>query len=295
MHVALLGTGVLGRAVAERLQATGHSVTAYNRTRATAESLASSGISIADSPFEAIKHADCTLLFLTDAPAIRSLLLDSQARSSLSGRTIVQMGTIGPDESRGLHQTIASLGGDYFEAPVLGSVDEAKAGTLLIMVGGTQDHFQRVAPVFRSLSKEPRLVGPIGEASTLKLALNQLIAAETAAFSLSLALIERSQVPVDLFMSVLKESALFARTFDKKLRRLQARNYDHPNFSTRHLLKDVELFLSEARERQFCAASLLGVRDLLKDSVAHGFGEVDYSAMHEEVSPRAGPEKRRIG
>ena len=293
MHVGLLGTGVLGRAVALRLSATGHSVTAYNRTRATAEPLASSGITIADSPSDAIEHADCTLLFLTDAHAIRSLLLDGQARSSLSGRTIVHMGTIGPDESVELHRTIASLGGDYVEAPVLGSVDEAKAGSLLLMVGGTQDHVERLAPVFRSLSKEPRLVGPIGDASTLKLALNQLIAAETAAFSLSLALIERSDVPVDLFMSVLKESALFARTFDKKLPRLRERNYDHPNFSTRHLLKDVELFLSAARKRQLCAAGLLGVRDLLKESVAHGYGDVDYSAMYEEVSPRV--EERSIG
>jgi len=295
MHVAVLGIGVLGRAVAERLRATGHSVTAYNRTRARAESLASLGISIADTPSQAIEHADCTLLFLTDAPAIRSLLLEGQARSSLSGHIIVQMGTIGPDESRELHQTIASLGGNYFEAPVLGSVDEAKAGTLILMVGGTQDHLQRLAPVLRALSKEPRLVGPIGEASTLKLALNQLIAAETAAFSLSLALIERSDIPIDLFMSILKESALFARTFDKKLPRLQTRNYDHPNFSTRHLLKDVELFLSAARERQLYAGGLLGVRDLLKDSVAHGYGDVDYSAMYEEVSPLAKGGERRIG
>ena len=196
------------------------------------------------------------------------------------------MGTIGPEESRDLHKTIASAGGDYMEAPVLGSLDEAKAGTLLVMAGGTQEQFQRVAPVLKSLSSAPRLVGSIGQAATLKLALNQLIAAETAAFALSLALIQQSQVPVELFMAILKESALFARTFEKKLPRLEARDYAHPNFSTRHLLKDVELFLTAARERQLRSAGLTDVRDLLADAVVHGYGDADYSAMYEEISPR---------
>ena len=98
------------------------------------------------------------------------------------------------------------------------------------MVGGTQDQLHRWGPVLQSLGQEPRLVGPVGQAAALKLALNQLIAAEITAFSLSLGLIQRSGVSVDLFMSILKESALFAPVFEKKLPRLQQRQYDHPNF-----------------------------------------------------------------
>jgi 3-hydroxyisobutyrate dehydrogenase len=154
------------------------------------------------------------------------------------------------------------------------------------MVGGTEAQFQRWIPVWHALSKQPRLVGPIGQAATLKLALNQLIAAETAAFSLSLALIQRANVPVPLFMSVLKESALFAPTFEKKLPRLEARQYDQPNFSTRHLLKDVDLFLATARDRGISATGLAGVRELLVNAIAHGQGDLDYSALYEELNPR---------
>jgi 3-hydroxyisobutyrate dehydrogenase len=287
MHVAVLGIGVLGRAVAERLKATGHAVTVYNRTAAKAEPLRSLGLTLTNSPEQAIRAADCTLLFLADAAAIESLVLRPACRAALAGRTIIQMGTISPDESRAAHQAMTAAGSEYLEAPVLGSVGEAKAGTLLVMVGGTPEQLARWSPVLQSLSQEPRLVGPVGQAAMLKLALNQLIAAETAAFSLSLALIQRAQVPVDLFMSILKKSALFAPTFEKKLPRLEQRQYDQPNFSTRHLLKDVELFLATARERGLRTTGLHGVRDLLVDAIAHGHGDVDYSALYEELNPKA--------
>lgn len=288
MRVALLGTGILGRSVAERLQASGHAVVVYNRTKEKAESLRRLGISIAASPAEAIREGDCTLLLLADAQAIRSVILSDDSLAALGGRTIIQMGTISPDESREFDAAVAAEGGDYLEAPVLGSIAEAKAGTLLVMVGGTDQQLQRVRPLLSSLSKEPRLVGPVGQAAVMKLALNQLIAAETAAFSLSLALIQQSQVPVDLFMSLLKESALFAPTFEKKLPRLQQRQYDQPNFSTTHLLKDIDLFLATAATQGLRTTGLQGVRDVVADAIAHGRGDQDYSALYEELNRRSG-------
>ena len=92
-------------------------------------------------------------------------------------------------------------------------------------------------------------------------------------------------------MAILKESALFARTFDKKLPRLEARDYAQPNFSTRHLLKDVELFLAAARERGLRAAGLPELRHVLADAVVHGYGDADYSAMYEEISPDVEPKE----
>jgi 3-hydroxyisobutyrate dehydrogenase len=285
MHVAVIGTGLLGTAVAERLQAARHRVIVYNRTAAKAEPLRALGMTVADSPAHAIRTADCTLLFLADAAAIQSLVLNADTRSALPGRTMVQMGTISPEDSRVCLKAVTASGGDYLEAPVLGSMAEARAGSLLVMVGGTDAQFQQWSPLLRSLSKELRLVGPVGQAATLKLALNQLIAAETAGFALSLALIRHAAVPVELFMSILKQSALFAPTFEKKLPRMQSREYHDPNFSTRHLLKDVDLFLSVAQHHGVRTTGLEGIRGLLTDAIAHGHADVDYSALYEEVSP----------
>lgn len=285
MTITLLGTGLLGRAIAERLQSVGHTVTVYNRTTAKALHLQSCGITVVTRPEEAIAQADCVVLMLADAAAIRAVLLTPTLLAVLRSKTVIQMGTIAQDESLALQAEIERVGGSYCEAPVLGSVAEAQAGTLLVMVGGTEGQFVQWGPLFRSLGREPRLIGPAGKAASLKLALNQLIVAEISAFALSLGLVQRAGVPVETFMAILRESALFAPAFEKKLPRLLTRDYQHPNFSTRHLLKDAELFLREASGYALTTSSLEGIRPLLERSIEQGLGDSDYSAIFEVINP----------
>jgi 3-hydroxyisobutyrate dehydrogenase len=285
MTIALLGTGLLGLAVAERLQSVGHTVTVYNRTTTKALPLQACGITVVTRPERAMDQADCVILMLANAAAIRAVLLTPASSAVLRGKTVIQMGTIAQEESLALQAEIERVGGSYCEAPVLGSLAEAKAGTLFVMVGGTEGQFVQWGPLFRSLSREPRLAGPVGKAASLKLALNQLIAAEIWAFALSLGLVQRTGVPVDTFMAILRESALFAPVFEKKLPRLLTRDYQHPNFSTRHLLKDVELFLREASGYALTTSSLEGIRPVLERTIVQGLGDSDYSAIFEVVNP----------
>lgn len=286
MTIALLGTGLLGRAIAERLQSVGHCVTVYNRTTAKALPLQACGITVVTRPEQAMAQADCVVMMLADAAAIHAVLLTTDSLAVLRGKTVIQMGTIAQEESLAIQAEVERAGGSYCEAPVLGSIAEAKAGTLLVMVGGTEEQFAQWSPLFRSLSREPHLVGPVGKAASLKLALNQLIAAEISAFALSLGLVQRAGVPVETFMAILRESALFAPAFDKKLPRLLTRDYHHPNFSTRHLLKDVELFLKEASGYELTTSSLEGIKPVLEQTIAKGLGEADYAALYETVNPK---------
>jgi 3-hydroxyisobutyrate dehydrogenase len=283
MKVAVLGTGLLGYPIARRLHEAGHRVTAWNRTPEKAEPLRAVGVEVVARPAQAVVSADVTLLVLADAVAIRSVLLAEDVAASLPGRTVVQMGTIGPAQSVAIQQAVQAAGGEYLEAPVLGSIAEANAGTLVVMVGGAPAQFSRLTDVLHVLSREPCLVGPVGKAAALKLALNQLIAAETAAFALSLGLIQRHGISVDLFMDILRKSALFAPTFDKKLPRLLASDYSNPNFSVAHLLKDVDLVLHEASVCRLEDRSLEGVRSLLAKAVRQGQSTYDYSALNEVV------------
>jgi 3-hydroxyisobutyrate dehydrogenase len=283
--IAVLGTGLLGRAIAERLHAVGHTVIAWNRTPTKALPLQTEGIAVVGSAELAIGQADCTLLLLTDAAAIRAMVLTPVCSAALRGKMIIQMGTIGPDESVKLEGEMARWGGSYCEAPVLGSIAEARTGTLFVMVGGTEEQFVTWSSLFQSLSREPRYIGPVGKASALKLALNHLIAAETVAFAFSLGLIQRSGVSVETFMAILRESALYAPTFDKKLPRLLKRDYRHPNFSTRHLLKDVLLISKEAAARGLTVEAIQSLPGVLEGAIAKGLGELDYSALFEIVNP----------
>ena len=173
MTIALLGTGLLGRAIAERLQSVGHTVTVYNRTTTKALPLQACGITVVTRPEQAMAQADCVVLMLADAAAIRAVLLAPASLAVLRSRTVIQIGTIAQEESLALQAEIERVGGSYCEAPVLGSLAEAQAGTLFVMVGGTEGQFVQWGPLFRSLSREPRLVGPVGKATSLKLAFNQ--------------------------------------------------------------------------------------------------------------------------
>lgn len=288
MNVALLGTGLLGEAVAERLHAAGYSLSVYNRSVGKTRALQQRGVEVAATAAAALSKADVVLLLLTDAAAIRAVLFDPSTSVAINGRMVIQMGTIGPSESRSIDAEITRLGGRYLEAPVLGSLTEAKAGTLLIMVGGTPENLAECTPLLQVLGSDVRLIGPAGKAAVMKLALNQLIAAEMAAFALSLGLIREGGVDRDTFMEILRKSALYAPMFDKKLPRLAKRQYAQPNFSTRHLLKDVDLCLTAAEQAGLSTNGLQGVRSLLTDTIARGLGEVDYSALYERVDPAEG-------
>jgi 3-hydroxyisobutyrate dehydrogenase len=224
-------------------------------------------------PEQAMAQADCVILMLADAAAI------------LRDKTVTQMGTFAQGESLALQAEIERVGGSYCEAPVLGSLAEAQAGILFVMAGGTEEQFVQWGPLFRSLSREPRLAGPVGKAASLKLALNQLIAADISAFALSLGLVQRAGVSVDTFMAILRKSALFAPAFEKKLPRLLRRDYQHPNFSACHLLKDMELFLKEASSYGLTASSLEGIRPVLERTIAQGLSDSDYSTTFEIVNP----------
>lgn len=286
MKVALIGTGLMGTPMAQRLLSANKPVIVYNRSLEKAEPLKAAGAEVAASPEEAVQKSDCVITMLTNAEAIRETLLSNGSQKHLSGRTVIQMSTISPTESQALSQDVAAVNGEYLEAPVLGSISEAKSGKLIVMVGAEPEQFQRCSDLLKCFGPEPHLIGPVGQAASLKLALNQLIAALTAAFSLSLGLIQRQGVDVEKFMEIVRHSALYAPTFDKKLPRMLNRDYADPNFPTQHLLKDVNLFLTEANSAGLETSQLAGIKHLLEGAIAQGLAAADYSSLFEAVNPK---------
>jgi 3-hydroxyisobutyrate dehydrogenase len=135
-------------------------------------------------------------------------------------------------------------------------------------------------PVLLALGGEPRHLGPVGAALHTKLALNQLIASLTHSFSLALHVVQQAGVEVETFMAILRESALYAPTFDKKLAKELADDYSNPNFPTAHLRKDLQLFLTAAAALQLETKGLRGLAELLQGASAAGLDELDYSSLH---------------
>ena len=285
MQVGFIGTGLMGLPMAQRLVEAEIDLIAYNRTPGKLEPLQKAGVRIAQQPLEAIIGSDCVILMLTNASAIRSLLLSEDVKQHLAEKTVIQMSTIAPSESIAIAKDIIAAGGEYLEAPVLGSIPEAQSGKLIVMVGGTEAQFERWQALLQNFGAKPLLIGEVGTASAIKLALNQLIASLSTAFALSLGFVERQGADVDIFMQILRQSALYAPTFDKKLQRMRDRNYDNPNFPTKHLLKDTELFINQAQGEGMNISSIEGVKKILEIAITSGFADADYSSLFSAIAP----------
>lgn len=277
----------MGKPLAQRLLSAQLPVVVYNRTQSKLEALREAGAMVADAPEEAIASSDCIILMLSDAAAIEQVLFSENAKQQLKNRTVIQMGTISPSQSQELQKQVVAAGGEYLEAPVLGSIPEAEAGKLIVMVGATEAQFQKWSNLLQNFGSDPRLIGPVGTAAAIKLALNQLISSLTTAFALSLGFVQNQGVEVESFMEILRQSAIYAPTFDKKLQRMLERNYANPNFPTKHLLKDTNLFLDAAKLVNLNASSLSGVREILEIAQQMGLSNEDYSSLFEAINPQA--------
>ncbi len=284
MQIAILGGGLMGQAVSQRLINQQQTLTVYNRSPDKLTALRDLGAEITDNAEQAVADADIILLLLSDATAIEAVLA-SISGHLLRGNLLVQMGTISPQQSQQIADYCQQLNAGYLECPVLGSLPEARSGKLILMAGGEASDYQFALPVLKLLGENPQLIGPVGQGAAMKLAMNQLIAGLTASFSLSLALIENQGIDSEQFMALLRNSALYAPTFDKKLDRMRQRDFADPNFPTKHLAKDSRLFLEVAEQLRLDASGLQGVMKLLDKTLAMGLEDTDYSAIYAAVSP----------
>lgn len=276
--VAILGTGLLGTAIATRLLEQGLNVRVWNRDVSRIIPLVRKGATAIDDIGQVGVDNKVLITVLSDGAATTSVI---RAVGKMKGSTVIPMGTMGVVESRKLSLHVTQQGGNYLEAPVLGSRPQALSGTLLVMAGGENNIFEQQQGLLSHLAEKPIYVGPAGSGAATKLALNQMIASLTHSFSLSLRLIQQSGVPVETFMKILRPSALYAPTFDKKLQRMLDNHYSDPNFSTAMLRKDLQLFLEETTAAGIQNSGLHGLATLLEDARGGELDNQDYCALHE--------------
>ncbi|MET0067144.1 MAG: NAD(P)-dependent oxidoreductase [Candidatus Thiodiazotropha sp.] len=285
MRVLILGLGLMGLPIAQRLIHKGHEVTAWNRGASRLEAARTAGVPVEEDLGRALSDNELLLLTLSDADAIDAVLFSAALEGRLQDKTVIQMGTISPEESRLLAQRVQTAGGAYLEAPVLGSIPEAQTGELIVMAAGPEPVYHHCLLLLRGLGKDVDLVGGVGQAAAMKLAMNQLIAALTVGFSQSLGLVKAEGVDVELFMKLLRESALYAPTFDKKLQKYLEHDYARANFPLKHLIKDVRLFKQVAESSGMNAEVANATLEVLIKGQEAGYGEDDYSALYEAINP----------
>ena len=178
MRVAILGTGKMGGAMARRLEAYGHELTLWNRSRGRAEALLIGHV--ADTPAMAVAGADVVISMLTDARAVRhTYLTDDGAARAARNQVFVEMSTAGPEVSKELWPVIEHAGAELVEAPVLGSIAAIESGKAMVLAAGSEAAIERARPVLEAFG-DVRRVGELGTAATLKLIANSMLMGVTA-------------------------------------------------------------------------------------------------------------------
>jgi 3-hydroxyisobutyrate dehydrogenase len=205
LTVSVLGTGIMGAAMARNLARAGHTVRAWNRTRAKAEPLAADGVAIADTPAEAVRGADVVLTILYDGPAALDVMREA-ADALRPGTPWMQSTTAGIEAIGELADFAREHGLVFFDAPVLGTRQPAEAGQLLVLAAGPVESRQAVAPVLDAVGSRTVWTGEdgaAGSATRLKLVANSWVLAATAAVGEVLALSQSLDVDPQHFFDAI--------------------------------------------------------------------------------------------
>jgi 3-hydroxyisobutyrate dehydrogenase-like beta-hydroxyacid dehydrogenase len=207
---AVLGTGRMGSAMAERLAGQGVAVVVYNRTPERAKELARRiGAAVAATPAEAASRADVVISMVADDAAVRDLFdgPDGIAAGLRPGAVAVDMSTVLPDTIRAVAPAVRARGAGILDGPVSGSVSSTLSGELTIMVGGEAADLERARPILDCLARRVFHLGPLGSGAVMKLAINTLIFGLNGAVAEGLVLAERNGIDRSLAYEVLASSA----------------------------------------------------------------------------------------
>jgi 3-hydroxyisobutyrate dehydrogenase len=213
--VAILGTGRMGSAMAQRVAGAGHHVTVWNRTEATARVLAESmpptTMAVARTPAAAVQNQDVILSVLADGDAARAVLLDPAVLAALTpGAVVCDLGTSGVAAAGDIATGLSAARVRFVDAPVSGSVSAVEAGTLLVMAGGEPDAVDAAGTVLGAFARKIVHVGPAGAGQTMKLAVNLIVHDLNAAVSEALLMAKTAGIAAEDAYDVFEDSVIAA-------------------------------------------------------------------------------------
>ena len=238
-RVGVLGTGLMGTAMAHRLLDQGVSVIAWDRRPEHAQALANRGADVARSAGEAVSGAEFVITMLPTADIVLSVvepLLDEWPEETIW----LQMSSVGAAETDRLAEVAADHGVTLFDAPVSGSTHPAEEGKLTILASGPDSARARVEPVFEALGSRVQWMGEAGMGSRLKLAANHWMIAMVAALAETMHLCQLMGLDEQEFVALLDGGPLGSSYGLEKLREMQGHNYP-AGFPVRLALKDLKL------------------------------------------------------
>jgi len=277
--LGFIGLGIMGAPMAAHLVAAGHEVFLTSRSQVPNALLTGKAVackSIAD----VAAQADIIFMMLPDTPDVAKVLFGEGglATVSLKGKTIVDMSSISPMETKEFAQKINALGADYLDAPVSGGEVGAKAASLTIMVGGAPDVFEKVKPLFELMGKNITLVGGNGDGQTCKVANQIIVALNIAAVGEALLFASKAGADPAKVRQALMGGFASSRILEVHGERMIKRAFA-PGFRIGLHQKDLNLALAGAKTLGLALPQTAGAAQLMQVCAANGMQDLDHSAL----------------
>lgn len=249
--ITVLGLGAMGSRIAARLADAGHAVTVWNRSAEAATALAeSTPVRIAATAREAVVDGEIVISMVADDIASRALWLepDTGVLAALpDGAVAIEASTITQFMAVELAEAASEAGVPFLEAPVVGSRPQAEAGALFVLVGGDSEVLERVRPALEAFAGGLRPVGSVGNAATMKLAINGLFGMQVAAYAEIVGMLDRSDIPADTAIDILSNLPITSPGLQRILGLFSQRAFA-PNFPVALVAKDFAYLCQLAAE-----------------------------------------------
>jgi len=270
MNVSVLGLGIIGSIWAKNLIADGHAVRCWNRTP---KDFPNFHLSVQ----EAVEVAEVIFIVVADPPAVQSVL-DQILPKLAPGVLVIQSSTISALWTRIFAEQIQRTGAVYLEAPFTGSKIAAEKRQTVYYLGGEPEVVEKARPILEPISSAIIHIGPLGSASTLKLAMNLNVAGVAQSLCESLALCRASGIPDDVYFSALARNVSHSGLSDLKEPKL--RRYDYsPQFSLKHMAKDLRLALETAADLSLSLEQTEHLKNMYERGMAAGWSEDDFIGL----------------
>jgi 2-hydroxy-3-oxopropionate reductase len=287
LKLGFIGLGIMGAPMAGHLLKAGHQLFANTRSKVPQE-LLDAGAKACATAKEVAQQADIIFLMLPDTPDVAKVLFgDDGVASGLQasggapagrGKTVVDMSSISPMDTKDFAKKINALGCDYLDAPVSGGEVGAKAASLTIMIGATDEGFARVKPLFELMGKNITHVGGNGDGQTCKVANQIIVALNIAAVSEALVFASKAGADPAKVRQALMGGFAASRILEVHGERMIKRTFN-PGFRIGLHQKDLSLALSGARTLGVALPQTAGAAQLMQVCAANGMQDLDHSAL----------------
>jgi len=281
MNIGIIGTGLMGSAIAERLIERGFTVYVHNRTKQRSEALVrKGGISIGN-PSDLGKKCNYVIISVTDGNAVKEILFGNNGLiySNNNQLSIIDTSTVLPEDSIYCANLMKRKGYAMIQAPIMGGPDATRKGDVISIVSGDKKIMEKCRRILTNFSKKIFYAGHRdGAANYLKLGLNLNIALIAISLSESIIFIKKSKTDLTVFLDILNSTYFKTGLSEVKGPKMIRNNFE-PKFFLKNMLKDVQL-LNECAKRNNASLSFSSLAEqYFRMAANRGYSELDYTAI----------------